>query len=100
MNLETAGPTGAAAQTKNGDSSSTATKTMVAASPVAPAPGKSEKPANPWETLQAGSRVLAAYWGETREFEGFWPATVKRVEGGEFTLEWMHWEAGMGWFVW
>ncbi len=33
-------------------------------------------------------RVLAAYWNEKREFEGFWLATVKRIEPGEFTLEW------------
>jgi hypothetical protein len=43
---------------------------------------------NPWETLTVGARVLAAYWNEDREFEGFWLATVKRIEKGEFTLEW------------
>ena len=40
------------------------------------------------ETLRVGARVLAAYWNEKREFEGFWLATVKRIEHGEFTLEW------------
>jgi hypothetical protein len=40
------------------------------------------------ETLRVGARVLAAYWNEKREFEGFWLATVKRIERGEFTLEW------------
>jgi hypothetical protein len=40
------------------------------------------------ETLRVGARVLAAYWNEKREFEGFWLATVKRIEPGEFTLEW------------
>jgi hypothetical protein len=44
--------------------------------------------ANPWEALRVGARVLAAYWNEKREFEGFWLATVKRIENGEFTLEW------------
>ena len=44
---------------------------------------------NPWEALRVGARVLAAYWNETREFEGFWLATVKRIENGEFTLEWV-----------
>ena len=44
---------------------------------------------NPWETLRVGARVLAAYWNEEREFEGFWLATVKRIEKGEFTLEWV-----------
>ena len=43
---------------------------------------------NPWEALRVGARVLAAYWSEKREFEGFWLATVKRIENGEFTLEW------------
>ena len=33
-------------------------------------------------------RVLAAYWNEKREFEGFWLATVRRIEPGECTLEW------------
>ena len=40
------------------------------------------------ETLRVGARVLAAYWNEKREFEGFWLATIKRIEPGEFTLEW------------
>ena len=40
------------------------------------------------ETLRIGARVLAAYWNEKREFEGFWLATIKRIETGEFTLEW------------
>ena len=43
---------------------------------------------NPWEALRGGARVLAAYWNEKREFDGFWLATVKRIENGEFTLEW------------
>jgi hypothetical protein len=40
------------------------------------------------ETLRVGARVLAAYWNEKREFEGFWLATVKRIDHAEFTLEW------------
>ena len=43
---------------------------------------------NPWAALRVGARVLAAYWNEQREFEGFWLANVKRIENGEFTLEW------------
>jgi hypothetical protein len=43
----------------------------------------------PWEGLRVGARVLAPYWNEKREFEGFWLATVKRIENGEFTLEWV-----------
>jgi hypothetical protein len=40
------------------------------------------------ETLRVGTRVLAAYWNEKREFGGFWVAIVKRIEPGEYTLEW------------
>jgi hypothetical protein len=40
------------------------------------------------ETLRIGARVLAAYWNDKREFEGFWLATVKRIEPGEYILEW------------
>jgi hypothetical protein len=46
-------------------------------------------PPNPWQALRVGARVLAAYWNEKQEFAGFWVATVKRVENGEFTLEWL-----------
>jgi hypothetical protein len=58
-----------------------------------PAPLATVKPdfvsaPNPWEALRVGARVLAAYWNDKREFEGFWLATVKRIENGEFTLEW------------
>jgi hypothetical protein len=45
-------------------------------------------PPNHWEALRVGARVLAAYWNDKREFEGFWLATVKRIENGEFTLQW------------
>ena len=54
---------------------------------AAPAIGKPDS-ATARETLRVGARVLAAYWNEKREFEGFWLATVKRIEPGEFTLEW------------
>jgi hypothetical protein len=67
-------------------------KPASAASPnlvAAPTSGREAAAApNPWETLRVGARVLAAYWNEDREFEGFWLATVKKVEKGEFTLEW------------
>jgi hypothetical protein len=58
-----------------------------------PAPSATDRPElvnvpNPWEALRVGARVLAAYWNDKREFEGFWLATVKRIENGEFTLEW------------
>ena len=55
-----------------------------------PAAAATDKPdsATARETLRVGARVLAAYWNEKREFEGFWVATVKRIDPGEFTLEW------------
>jgi hypothetical protein len=48
-------------------------------------------PPNPWEALGVGAKVLAALWDEKQEFAGFWLATVKRIEKGEFTLEWFEW---------
>jgi hypothetical protein len=61
-----------------------------AAAPATPAVSASSKPgsAAARETLRVGARVVAAYWNEKREFEGFWLATVKRIEHGEFILEW------------
>jgi hypothetical protein len=57
------------------------------ATSAVPASGKPDSaPAR--ETLRVGARVLAAYWNEKREFEGFWLATVKRIELDGYTLEW------------
>jgi hypothetical protein len=59
-------------------------------SPATPAAPAIDKPdgGTARETLRIGARVLAAYWNERREFEGFWLATIKRIDRGEFTLEW------------
>jgi hypothetical protein len=59
-------------------------------SPRAPATATISKPdgAPARETLRVGARVLAAYWNEKREFEGFWLANIKRVEPDGYTLEW------------
>ncbi len=57
------------------------------ATSAAPAINKPDS-ATARETLRVGARVLAAYWNQKREFEGFWVATVKRIDPGEFTLEW------------
>jgi hypothetical protein len=68
-----------------------------AASPISSGPSRASVAAPPIgkpdnatarETLRVGARVLAAYWNEKREFEGFWLATVKRIDPGEYTLEW------------
>jgi hypothetical protein len=70
---------------------------IAAAGPISPGPSRAGlatpaigKPdsATARETLRVGARVLAAYWNEKREFEGFWVATVKRIDPGEYTLEW------------
>ena len=52
-----------------------------------PTTGKQDS-AGSREALRIGARVLAAYWNEKREFDGFWLATVKRIEPDEYTLEW------------
>ena len=57
------------------------------ATPAAPASDKPDSAAAR-ETLRIGARVLAAYWNEKREFEGFWLATLKRIDHNEYTLEW------------
>jgi hypothetical protein len=56
------------------------------ATPLAPAIGKPDS-GGAREALRVGARVLAAYWNEKREFEGFWLATVKRIEPDHYTLE-------------
>jgi hypothetical protein len=50
--------------------------------PVAPNPTQS------WQSLRVGDSVLAAYWNEKREPEGWWVATVARIDGNEFVLRW------------
>ena len=54
---------------------------------AAPPIGKPDS-ATARETLRVGARVLAAYWNQKREFEGFWVAIIKRIDHDEFTLEW------------
>jgi hypothetical protein len=69
-------------------SASEQTKNLPAPSPLATDRPDLASAPNPWEALRDGANVLAAYWNDKREFEGFWLATVKRIENGEFTLEW------------
>jgi hypothetical protein len=69
-------------------SASEQTKNLVLPAPLAMNRPDLPSAPNPWEALRVGARVLAPYWNEKREFEGFWLATVKRIENGEFTLEW------------
>ena len=81
VNTQAAAAKAAAEQNINAGPAEAAAGAPAKTGPISPPP-------NPWDTLRVGARVLAAYWNETREFEGFWLATVKRVENGEFTLEW------------
>ena len=86
---------GADVQFKPENATSPAAKSPSEQNTNASGPGRLPTPgpdlasaSNPWEALRVGARVLAAYWNEKREFEGFWLATVKRIDHGEFTLEW------------
>ena len=77
----------ASEQTMNIDAAGPISPAAAPATPAVPSIGKPDT-ATARETLRVGARVLAAYWNEKREFEGFWLATVKRIEPGEYTLEW------------
>jgi hypothetical protein len=79
----------------NAASAETAASAASAAKPgvaVATAPGNSDlvapNPAQSWQALRVGDTVLAAYWNEKKEPEGWWVATVARIEGNEFVLRW------------
>jgi hypothetical protein len=45
-------------------------------------------PISPWASLRVGSTVLAAYWNEEKEIEGWWPAVITRADDNEFRLRW------------
>ncbi len=79
-------PENAAATTTN--PASEQTKNLPLPAPLATDRPNLASAPNPWEALRVGARVLAPYWNEKREFEGFWLATVKRIDHAEFTLEW------------
>jgi hypothetical protein len=77
----------ASEQTTNTSAPAPVSREPSGATPAIPASGKPDSaPAR--ETLRVGSRVLAAFWNEKREFEGFWLAIVKRIDRDEYTLEW------------
>ena len=61
--------------------------TVAATAPENPAPGE-PNPTQSWLALRVGDNVLAAYWNEKKEPEGWWVATVARIEGNEFVLRW------------
>ena len=65
-------------------------KTRTCPNPHHRRPTGSTSPARPIPGRRCGSGqgFLTPYWNEKREFEGFWLATVKRIENGEFILEW------------
>jgi len=74
-------------QNTNASSPAPVSRELSSATSAVPASGKPDSaPAR--ETLRVGARVLAAYWNEKREFEGFWLAIIKRIDRDEYTLEW------------
>jgi hypothetical protein len=77
-------------QTTNTSAPAAVPSEPVRAAPPASAAPTTAKPdsVTARETLRVGARVLAAYWNEKREFEGFWLATLKRIEPDGYTLEW------------
>ena len=77
----------ASEQSTNISAASAISPAPAPATPAAAAIGKPESAAAR-ETLRVGARVLAAYWNEKREFEGFWVAIIKRIDHGEYTLQW------------
>ncbi len=90
-------PDNAAATTTAAKPASEQNTNRGAAGPISPAPSHAT-PAAPTicktdsatarETLRVGAKVLAAYWNEKREFDGFWLAIIKRIDGDEYTLKW------------
>jgi hypothetical protein len=74
-------------QNTNNSATGATSPAPLRASPATPTISKPDS-GTARETLRIGARVLAAYWNERREFGGFWLAIIKRIEGGEFTLEW------------
>ncbi len=81
-----------AASTSAAAAASPATDPKPAASPapVAPQAVLVEPPSAtaPWDSLRVGGTVLAAYWNEEKELEGFWPAVITRADKNEVVLKW------------
>jgi hypothetical protein len=86
-----------ATATKPADAPSTGAVALLvsAAKPgadVAAAPGNSAaltfNQTQPWQSLRVGDSVLALYWNEKKEPEGWWVAAIVRIEKNEFVLRW------------
>jgi hypothetical protein len=45
-------------------------------------------PKKAWQALKVGDSVLTLYWNEKKEQEGWWAATVARIEKSELVLRW------------
>jgi hypothetical protein len=41
-----------------------------------------------WSELRVGSLVLAAYFDENEEIDGWWPALIRRVDEGKYIVTW------------
>jgi hypothetical protein len=51
-----------------------------------PFPGTS-RPTTAWDRLRVGATVLAAHWDKKKQ-DGWWPATINKVNKAEFALKW------------
>ena len=45
-------------------------------------------PRDAWDDLKPGSVVLAAYWDEKNQPEGWWPAVVTKTCADGYVLHW------------
>jgi hypothetical protein len=68
-----------ASATKSGADATTAPGSSISVAP---------NPTRAWQSLQPGDSVLTLYRNEKREPEGWWVATVARIEKNEFILRW------------
>jgi hypothetical protein len=68
-----------AAAAKSAEKPAADNSTVAAAAP---------NPTVAWQSLRVGDSVLALYRNEKKEPEGWWLATVSRIEGSELVLRW------------
>jgi hypothetical protein len=92
--VKTSGEAKASVAATNGGPASAAPppadpKAGASALPVAAQSAPIEPPSlmAPWDSLQVGGTVLAAYWNEKGQLEGFWPAVITRAENSELVLK-------------
>jgi hypothetical protein len=55
---------------------------------IAPMPQAAPSPTQAWQSLKPGDNVLTLYSNDKKEQEGWWAATVARIEKTELVLRW------------